>query len=207
MELSRVNELRILISSMVGVVGKDGYFLGSNIISGFDEEYLYNALLQWETTDKSEFDSRLRAALGEDWDYIKNSTFEIFPNRVEILKCIFDLYERENYIALIPLALSQIDGIVKEMTKGYSGLYQVKNGAPKFLSTQLYVDFVSNAVQLDIDDRNKCELFEANVSDFGKFNRHAILHGESTKYASERNAVKAIALLQFISELYNANNY
>lgn len=138
-------------------------------------------------------------------DEIQYETIKAIPKRQEIINSIFELYRVKNYIPIIPLVLSQADGIMKEFVK--SGLYTSELSKLKFQNSDFYVNFLSNYEQLlNIENRNDYELFMKDISDMTKFNRHSILHGESFEFGNELNAIKAILLFTFIVEVHGANS-
>ncbi|PQJ12808.1 hypothetical protein CJD36_003425 [Flavipsychrobacter stenotrophus] len=95
--------------------------------------------------------------------------------------------------------------MAKDITLGKTGFYNSKSDKLVFPVTNPYVFFVSNALQLHYGNRNDYELFRKNIANPQEFNRHAILHGESFQFGTERNAIKAILLFDFVREIYCAN--
>ena len=123
------------------------------------------------------------------------------------------MYKTKQFAGLIVLVLSQVDGIMKEITGNSVGLYnsnpekkKINPNKMKYLDEDLYVNFFSNLHQLDVKNRNNYELFKKDIKDLTRFNRHCILHGESFDFDNELNAVKSILLLTFIAEIYSANS-
>lgn len=193
------------IAQKVNVVNIDGYYLSRNILFSFDLDYINDTLSNWSSTDKNVFDTQLLALIDENREWIVQYAIEALPKRKDIIECIFNLYDEKNYIALIPLVLTQIDGMAKDMTLGKAGFYNSKSDKLAFPATNPYVFFVSNALQLHYENRNNYELFRKNITNPQDFNRHAILHGESSQFGTERNAIKAILLFDFVREIYCAN--
>ena len=93
---------------------------------------------------------------------------------------------------------------MKDIT-GVEGFYSTYEGIPKYLNSEIYVNFTSIFDQLWVEERNDYELLSKNCSDHFMFNQHAILYGESLSYGHEPNAIKSILLLDFITEIHNAN--
>jgi hypothetical protein len=207
LESQRKLYLRAEIAHKVKVINSEGYYLSSNILSSFDLDYINNTLSNWESVDKVDFDAQLRSLIDEHKNWIIQYAIEVLPNRKEIIETIFKLYMDKNHIAVIPLVLSQIDGIAKEMTLGKAGFYNSKSDKLAFQAANPYVHFISNAMQLHYENRNDYELFRKNIVSQQDFNRHAILHGESYQFGTEKNAIKAILLFDFVLEIYSANSY
>lgn len=206
-ESQRQLYLRAEIAYKVKVINSEGYYLSSNILFSFDLDYINDTLSNWESADKENFDDQLCTLIDENRNWIIQYAIEVLPNRKEIIETIFKLYEDKNYIAVVPLVLSQIDGIAKEITLGKIGFYNSKSDKLTFPAANPYVHFLSNAMQLHYEDRNNYELFRKNVISQQDFNRHAILHGESYQFGTKKNAIKAILLFDFVREVYCANNY
>lgn len=206
-ESQRQLYLRAEIAHKVKVINSEGYYLSSNLLFSFDLDYINDALSNWESADKENFDAQLRSLIDENKNWVIQYAIEALPNRKDIIETIFNLYKDKNYIALVPLVLTQIDGIAKEMTLGKIGFYSSKSNKLDFPASNPYVHFISNAVQLHYENRNNYELFRKNIVSHQEFNRHAILHGESYQFGTERNAIKAILLFDFVREIFTANNY
>lgn len=196
--------LRMSINSKLSTACKSGYYLSSRVINSFELTSLDKSLDDWETLDKEQFNTSLKLIINNNFDEFKGFVSEAIPKRQEITNCAFDLYKQGNFIALIPLILSQVDGVMKEVT-GENGFYASKNDKMKYFENDVYFDFFSNYEHLDINNRNEYELLkkEANPREF---NRHAILHGESYTYSNDTNSLKALLLLIFIAEISNANS-
>lgn len=195
---------RFSINDNLHKANKNGYYLSSNFIDQFDIDYLYETLNNWENCDKDEFNRNLKSIISESYDEIKHDVITSIPDRAVILNNIFQLYLAGEYSAMITLSLSQVDGIMKDITDS-EGFYSTARGKPRYLNSEIYVKFMSSSDQLHVEERNDYELLSQNCSDHLKFNRHAILHGESVLFGHELNAIKSILLLEFISEIHDAN--
>lgn len=170
---------------------------------------------------------------GEYYDQIKyDLIMDRYPNRKEIFQEAFRLFEDENYIACIPLLLSQVDGII--MDSGLKGFFlghtKIKKGLTK--DDLKYLEYLkiymveSGHVQPEdkvrawvlslyssvIDSANKLsiskESSQIDAKNVGYFNRHAILHGniDYINYGTKINALKSISLLIFIIQTLDIIN-
>lgn len=196
--------LRMSVNSKLSTACKSGYYLATRVINSFELSSLDKSLNGWETLDKEEFNKSLKLIINSNFDEFKEFVSAAIPKRQEITNCVFDLYKQGNFIALIPLILSQVDGIMKEIT-GKNGFYASKNDKMKYFENDVYFDFFSNYEHLDVNDRNEYELLKKDANS-QEFNRHAILHGESYTYSNDTNALKALLLLIFIAEISNSNS-
>ena len=80
----------------------------------------YRWFVNWETPfsvsavlpkGKKSLDAFMIKHLTDDWDSITSRVISLYPKRKDILEVAFKLHREGNYIACIPLFLSQIDGI------------------------------------------------------------------------------------------------
>ena len=206
--------MRANISSAVRNITKDGYYLSSFFIELFEKKYLLDLLSNWsDIDDKSEFNQKLKDLIDSNVNELEDNIKKSIPKRSQIIASIFSLYKSSHYAGLITLVLSQVDGLMKEITDGKNGFYNAypskKKEKPnhlKFLDNEFYFGLFSDGAQLVVEDRNEYELFKKDVEDLTAFNRHAILHGESYEFAHELNAVKSILLLSLIADVYSFNH-
>ena len=192
-------------------IAKEAYYLDDSILSQFETESLNEILINWDSTNKELLDHQLKSILAQNLNQFRKNSFESLIDRHEIVSTIYDLYKQKNFIALIPLVLSQVDGMMKKIT-GKHGFYSAYNenkksnpNKIKFLESEFYLDFFSQFEFLNIENRNEFQLFEKDITDLTKFNRHSILHGESHHFGSEENGIKALLLFIFVGEIYRIN--
>lgn len=204
---------RVSVISRLSITAKDGYYLNGFFIDEIGIEYLDEVLANWDMIDQSDFNARLRTCINSNLIELETETKQDLVNRENIVSTVFELYRSKQFIPLIPLVLSQVDGIMKEITGGDIGFYnsnpEKKKENPNrliYLEHEFYIQFFSNYEQLNVENRNEYQLFQKDINDLTKFNRHAILHGESYEFGNEANAIKSILLLTFMGELYAANS-
>lgn len=136
--------------------------------------------------------------------------FSMHTGRKKVLNMAYNLHMTGNYIASIPLFLIQADGIMREKLLA---LYR----KPKYKFLSIYSK-ENSGIKLeeylkDLKESEKLELFsfifasplgkdiclnknsEKAISENEHFNRHAILHGETSEYSSKENSYKALSLL------------
>lgn len=121
------------------------------------------------------------------------------PTRGRLLTSAFCAHRLGDYALSVPVFLSQADGICKEITG--EQLYSRKNGVPKLASillssdvSQLSTSFLTPIIEpMPISATSKERVEIDNI-----FNRHAILHGESTDYDNRLNSCRAISLLVYV---------
>lgn len=201
------------INSKLNKTVKDGIYLSRFFIERFEPEYLNEILEDWESNkDNAEFIEKLKQIVCDNIKIIEQDIKCSIKNRVHLIDEIFRLFELKYFSSMITLSLSQIDGIMKKITND-NGLYssnhehkKINPSKPKYLESEFYISFFSEYELLNIENRNNYELFKKGVKDLSLFNRHSILHGESTNFGHELNATKTILLLYFIANLYSSNN-
>ncbi|GAF05968.1 hypothetical protein [Saccharicrinis fermentans] len=196
---------KISIVSNLNKPLKDGLYFSRYFIDFFDQSYLDETLENWEDiSDKSYFLNQLDIIVNENLEGIEEVIKLNLNSRKHLVEEIFKLYKLRFYSAMITLSLSQVDGIMKEITKR-NGFYNSRNEKLKYLDDDLYVGFFSEFELLNVEKRNDYELFKKDITNMSLLNRHAILHGESVEFGHNINALKVILLLTFIAELYPNN--
>ncbi len=139
------------------------------------------------------FDSQL--------DEIEKSIAAQFPHRAHIISSAIKAHRSAEFYLSIPVLLAQTDGICKEVVGQY--LFMKKDKKPK---TAIYVEQIAA-------DTYKAALLSPLASstpigfsehereeDFNHLNRHMVLHGESLDYGSRVNGLKALSLLNYVSQ-------
>lgn len=165
-------------------------------------------------------DDFMSSITNDKYQMIKSDTLESFPDRELILTNAFELYEKKNYIACIPLFLTQIDGICDDsglnhyFTDKYVGNKKDK-GKPEFKKFPIYVKELMGKQDIDEDvkdffnvivekaDKAFISLSTHKIDEINELtilNRHGILHGlkEFSEYGTEINAKKVLSLMCYI---------
>ncbi len=143
------------------------------------------------------------------WNELKEKIITHNPKRKHILEVAFKLHEEGNYIASIPLLLTQSDGICSEeftyfFTKDHNTgrtaadeiIHQAENNelAVNFLSEILIEPF-----KVDLQIKKGSSKTSKSAKEKGP-NRHGIIHGsrKHLDYGSDINGYKAVSFLAFI---------
>lgn len=159
------------------------------------------------------YDEFMIQRLDENFDNIVEKILSVCMNRTEILQNAFDLYKVENYIACIPLFLSQADGISNE-EYGYffTQKERGKGKAPKIIienhendKYDLFTEIVIELFKMHMRKTTEIQLISPIANDtisnkMNGLNRNGILHGdqEHLDYGTKINAYKAFSFLAFI---------
>ena len=136
----------------------------------------------------------------ETFDEIQKWAEDEFPNRRLILRKAFNAHRHRDYELSIPVMLAQADGIGAEIF-GFSPYESGKKIFKKHieqkldpLSVKLFRGyFLCVAQELVIKKSTK-----SDTKPPFPLSRHLILHGVSTDYATEMNALKTVSWLQYI---------
>lgn len=199
-----------LINSM-SVFPESGWYLSRDVINELnDENFIVETANNWKNTCVQEdFNKRAINYVNNNLEIIKSEINAIAGKRSDLIDEIFVLHQEGRYIACVPLALAQIDGICKD----YYGIgffasepLDKENKKSKMVQklNKTLDDYSFSALlskQLKFDNKNKLQLIKARNKNFDQLNRHNIMHGESYEYGTEINSVKAILLLDFLRDL------
>lgn len=171
--------------------------------------------------EEQSIDDFMSSITNEKYQTIKLNILESFSDRGLILNNAFKLYEEKNYIACIPLFLTQIDGICNDSgLNHYFTNKHVENkkdrGKPEFKKFPIYVKQLMDKQDIDEDikdffkvivekaDKAFISLGTHEIDEINELtilNRHGILHGlkEFSGYGTEINAQKVLSLMCYIS--------
>lgn len=159
--------------------------------------------------DYNNLDEFMITHLDQCWYELKENIIEHCPKRKDILEVAFALHEQENYIASIPLLLTQSDGICSEE---FTYFFSKDNKTKERASDQIIRQAESNEIAINFLSEILLEPFKVDLqitqssSKYSKAakgkgpNRHGIIHGsrKHLDYGSRINGYKAISFLAFI---------
>ena len=129
----------------------------------------------------------------------------LWPHRKLILSDAIAAHREERFGLSIPVLLAQADSICYEMLS--VSLFTKKRGVPETKRA-----YHANFPAMDLDDGGLTGFYlrplelltslNVNTPDAaGRLNRHAVLHGHSVDYPSEANGLRAIMVLDYLSDL------
>jgi hypothetical protein len=209
---------RLKLAKRIKVVSESGWylpiwFIDSLKVKDLDSLFVNNPI---------EFEKLVAELFEENLvETIQVRLLEQFPKRSPAIVSVVSSHLRKDYFAAIPLALTLADGFCKDsffvirgekkVPIGFFDLDKPKNSAStQKLKSAFAVEetsiFSLLTNQLADDDRNRHLVHEQNTKRPSQLNRHAIIHGESFDYGTYINSVKAILLLNFISDLTMMND-
>ncbi|MFB2729492.1 hypothetical protein ACE02H_18650 [Shewanella mangrovisoli] len=154
---------------------------------------------------QEQFDAYMLAETAPHTDDIRKYLVSSFAARADILNTAFDLHDQKNFIAAIPLFLSQADGICEEVLGNY--LYtdaknrkvKLKEITDKNPEAKIFLELLVYETQFcrDIDSSSR------PIQKSKAPNRHGILHGSKLHldYGTEVNSIKSISYLSFLADI------
>ncbi|EDM65437.1 hypothetical protein PE36_09031 [Moritella sp. PE36] len=174
--------------------------------------YMPGKLSSTSLSSQQTLDSRMLKAFEKRYVEEKQYVLAQAGNREHILSVALQLHEQENYIASIPLLLSQSDGVFEN----YLGLSAFARREDKLrkIETKLSDVFDSNSIaKAYFGQFSSPSQFSENSNCFEQIdkakapNRNGILHGDSKHldYGSYINSCKSICFLS--SVLWLAEQY
>jgi hypothetical protein len=130
-----------------------------------------------------------------------------WPTRLEIIRDAFQAHRQGLYTLSIPVLLAQADGISEEIF-GVQ-LYKKEQGKPKTREVveqfeNQYCDWlieplrIVTSIAVNTKDRDKKREKDPL---YGPLNRHGVLHGIDIDYATEANSLRAIMLINYLSDI------
>lgn len=133
-------------------------------------------------------------------DSIKQELGELYPKRQHLIDAAFDAYANAQYILAIPTILAQIDGICLDVVNAHffmaKGRKKVRDHVMSIASGSISSAFLAPfeiGMDVSLSERERPEGFSG-------LNRHMVLHGESVDYGTKENCLKAISVLNYISQ-------
>lgn len=158
-------------------------------------------------TEPTKLDSFMINDIETNWHKTTNEIIDCYPERKHILDCAFELHQKQNYIASIPLLLTQVDGICNQVLKAH--FFTDKKDRIEIIEKlsqnpnnllDIYLSLLLLPTQFNAGIREKSTAKKSLAP-----NRNGILHGSRhhLDYASKINSLKAFSLLAFITFTFN----
>lgn len=162
-----------------------------------------------------EIEDSLLSLARENVDEIEKRACKLWPSRAKIFVDAFNAHRKEIYTLSIPAMFSQIDAISVEIIG--CGIFEKDKGKPKskdaykknlhpdgiregYWSDRFFFGPLENLSIMAFNiDYWKIEL--SKNKNACKLNRHAVMHGTDTEYASEANSLRVIMLLGYLEDL------
>ncbi len=188
------NDRRIIL-----IFGEIGWFLDKDLFTSY-YWIIKNGLNE---ENKEEIENELIAHFRKKINDIEKNIKKNYPHRTKIISAVFKAHKRGEYELSVPVLLTQIDGMCNESLS--QSLFLTNNGklaTDESLSKEsekIYA-FGFFAVFRNILPIQKGKKERDKTIDFCELNRHVVLHGLATDYATEKNSLKLISLINYINQ-------
>ena len=131
---------------------------------------------------------------------IRAELIQAYPHRRAIFDAAFDAHLSGQYLVSIPVLLAQVDGICFDVANAHFFMRgersKVLAHAVEFAGSQ-----IARAFLAPLESEMTIALSEkARPQGFTGLNRHMVLHGESLGYGTKENGLRAISLLNYMSQ-------
>ena len=198
-----MNKCKAVLPTRLRIMAEHGWFISGDHIQTrvahvLADEFQYGRV--------EEANKAMCCYINQILPEVEESLVEDFPRRATIIRKAFAAHRSRDYELSIPVLLSQADGIAREaiskLTKGFSITSRrqdfqhiicqfIEENASSFMFQDILL------VALEQLPLNASE-GDQNIKP-GVLNRHAILHGTDTAYATELNSCRAISWIEFAS--------
>jgi hypothetical protein len=191
------NKMNMLLKSFFLKAAEYGWFLDYNssiidlaeLVGNNDEERLNQTLV-------AHFSNEVKA--------IEIDVLRKFQKRREILGKAFKAHFQGDYELSIPVFLSQIDGIFREMTTKEIFLFNAKKNPISWIN-DIDEEKTLKIILAILEPLKVSEILASNFTKSSDYpnviHRNCILHGYDTTYANEINSYKVISLLNYVSTI------
>lgn len=135
-------------------------------------------------------------------DTIESDIAAAFPSRARILAAAFRAHKDGLYACSIPVFLTQMDGICMDVGNKYFFIRENKRPGIAGHVDQLSDNPLAAAMLAPLTEILP---ISASADDrgpgFWQLNRHTVIHGESVDYDTRRNSLRAISLINYVSQM------
>lgn len=206
-----VKELGSLIVGLASVPQNIRDFSESSAAIGWfftSESFMGNMKKAFDEGQKK-LDSYMIEEIDYNYSKIKESLLQNHENREHILSAAFDLHEKNNWIACIPLFLSQTEGIFSE---NVGSLLFSEHEKRKQKIQERFKDKAGEYMPYLYTPFESKTQFSAGISSASENkkkngpNRNGILHGsrKHLDYGTKINSYKCISLLSYVSMVFTS---
>jgi len=150
----------------------------------------------------SEVEEALIQHFEEQLPEIEGDILARFPRRDYIIGSAFRAHRQGEYFLSIPVLLIQVDGICKDVTGEYFFMRQNKKPGTAIYAERTDKTRFKNALLSPLATVTPiCASEHEREDGFDLLNRHTVLHGESLDYGNKVNSLKAISLINYVSQI------
>lgn len=141
-----------------------------------------------------------------DWTEVEQLVLERLPARSHLLGEAFAAHRERRYALSIPVFLAQAEGLCDDALKGRGHLFSTKEARVqeriRLMEDLLaqedsgFVQAILEPLKAALPSSAPIHLWEVSRD---TLNRHAVLHGRDTDYATELNSLRCISLIDSLT--------
>jgi hypothetical protein len=181
---------------VVNALAERGWFISAEM----DMSHFRAFMDATDAGDYARLDTMMQEWIRDQLPRIKASACDRFPNRAEIISSAMDAHEAGQFALSVPVLLIQVEGMCVEVfgTK----LYSTEGGMPRTrAATETLLDGpLSEILFLPLREPTALTASKALRSNYPDApNRHEIVHGIDTHYATAQTSEKVISLLDYFT--------
>jgi len=184
--LKNSNEIQNSYAYLLSTIG---WYVSGNML----EKDVFMIFLSLKRGEIKSAEDILMKYYRKNQNKIKNDLIKLYPEKIKIIAEAFTAHRKSLYFASTILSISIADGICEGKffrSKKYIKNYLLTKNSPDIVEAVL-----TKQSAIDADTRNL-----DNSNYFSDLNRHGIMHGLQWEYGDEKNSLKALSLLCFISD-------
>lgn len=174
------------------LLSRHGWYLSGRMTAGD----VYDIFVLVKDGELLETENRLIRYYKSNLTVIKKGLCSLHTDRKSILTEAFLCHKKGLFFASTMLFLSQGDGICSG--KVFTGQKKLKAYLESISDSDLLNSVLTQETAINVDTRSPNKLSYSS-----DLNRHAVMHGLDSTYGSEKNSLKALSLLCFISDFIN----
>lgn len=188
------DDLRIVVSALA----ERGWYISAEM----DIPFLRLLQAAIESGDLSVIDKLMESWVVSSISEIEARAATRFPNRAAIIAAAIQAHQRQEFELSVPVLLIQVEGMCVQEFE--TKLYSTKKGVP---NTKELAELMIDGPITEVFLIPLCQPsgLTANADYRSNYpyaiNRHEILHGINTDYASLTNSLKAISLMDYFVSL------
>lgn len=188
------DDLRIVVSALA----ERGWYISAEM----DIPFLRLLQAAVESGDLSVIDKLMESWVASSVSEIEARAAARFPNRAAIIAAAIQAHQRQEFELSVPVLLIQVEGMCVQEFE--TKLYSTKKGIPntKDLAESMIDGPITEVFLLPLCQPSGLTAGADYRSNYPyAINRHEILHGINTDYASLTNSLKAISLMDYFVSL------
>lgn len=149
-----------------------------------------------ESRSPEEMEQSLTNYFRDALERIESTLRQRHPGRAALLAEAFKAHHGGLYSLSIPALFAQADGICLDLT----GCQIFQNGGPNRFVKKIDANTLEHAYLQPLIQAIPIKESSKQRRDTSlQLNRHAVMHGESTDFATEKNGLKAISFVNYVS--------